>query len=148
MILAKPGQCSDEAEKIFPLGPDILPVSPADLVILAVRIVVAALCPAELVACDQHGHPLREQEGRQHVALLPFAQGLDRRVVSLSLDATIPAEVRAVTVAVVFAVREIVLLLVADEVVQRVAVVSRHEIDAGPGSASVVGEDVAGARKA
>ena len=51
-----------------------LPVDPADLVVLAVRIVVAALRAAELVARLQHRHALRHQQRREHVADLALAQ--------------------------------------------------------------------------
>ena len=55
---------------------------PADLVVLAVGVVVAALRARELVAHQQHRHALRKQQRRQQVALLPAraARGFrDRR---------------------------------------------------------------------
>ena len=51
-----------------------VPVGPADLVVLAVGVVVAALRLAELVAAADHRHALREQQRRHEVALLPLAQ--------------------------------------------------------------------------
>ena len=43
------------------------PVEPAELVVLAVGVVVAALRAADLVAGDEHRHALREQQDRSEV---------------------------------------------------------------------------------
>ena len=56
-----------------------LPVDPAELVVLAVGVVVAALRAAELVAGEQHRHPLREQERGEEVAELAVAERVHRR---------------------------------------------------------------------
>ena len=51
-------------------------------------------------------------------------------------------------VAIVLAVRLVVLVVVADQVGEREAVVRGHEVDGGPGSAAAVLEDVAGTGEA
>ena len=58
----------------------VVPVEPRHLVVLAVGVVVAALRAAELVAGEQHRHALREEQRREQVSLLAFAQGLQLRV--------------------------------------------------------------------
>ena len=55
------------------------PVEPADLVVLAVGVVVAALRPAHLVAHQQHRRAGGEQRQREEVLDLAVAQRLDRR---------------------------------------------------------------------
>ena len=46
------------------------------------------------------------------------------------LDAPVATHVVVVAVAILFAIRLVVLLLIADEVVERVAIVRRDEVDA------------------
>src|SRR5690606_22446456 len=102
-----------------------LPAQPGNLVVLAVGVVVAALGVPDLVAAPQHRNALREQERRDEVPLLLRAQGADARVVGGSLDAAVPAQVVVLAVAVSFAVRFVVLVVVADEILERKAVVAR-----------------------
>ena len=52
------------------------------------------------------------------------------------------------SVAVVFAVRLVVLVVVGDEIVQGEAIVGRDEVDRGPGFAATLGEQVGGRSKA
>src|SRR5262249_24477629 len=77
----------------------------------------------------QHRDALREREGGDEVAHLPEAVLENRLVIRLAFRTPIPADVVVVTVAVLLPVRFVVLLVVADEIVQRVAVVRRDEID-------------------
>ena len=57
------------------------PVEPRQLVVLAVRVVVAALRAADLVAGQQHRRALRQEERREQVALLAPSQRVHGRVV-------------------------------------------------------------------
>ena len=56
----------------------------------------------------------------------------------VAFGAAVPREVVRVAVAVVFAVRFVVLVVVGDEIVQREAVVRGDEIDARPGLAAAL----------
>ena len=49
-----------------------VPIDPADLIVLAIGVVVAALRSPHFVAATEHRHPLRQEQGGEHVALLPF----------------------------------------------------------------------------
>src|SRR5690606_26514509 len=71
---------ADEAEE-RPLALVEAPVVPIDLVVLGVGVVVALLRPAELVAAEEHGDALREEEGADEGALEPVAAGEHLRVV-------------------------------------------------------------------
>ncbi len=88
-----------EAEEIaLPLEQP--PVHPADLVVLAVRVVVAPLRAAELVARQQHRRALRQQQQGEEVARLPRAQGEHGRIVGRPFDAAVPADALGQAVAV------------------------------------------------
>ena len=126
---AETHQLADELEQRAPVGVEV-PVDPGDLVVLAVRVVVAALRAPELVAVADHRHALREQHRCQQVPLLPFAQRADLGIVGRSLGAAVPAQVVVLAVVIVLAVVLVVLLVVGHEVVEREAVVRRDEVDA------------------
>jgi len=65
-------QPGGEVEQGLPAGVlQQTPVHPADLVVLAVRVVVAALCAAQLVARDQHRHTRGQQQRGEQVPQLP-----------------------------------------------------------------------------
>ena len=81
--------------------------------------------------------------GRQQIALLPLAQLVDLGIVGRPFDAVIPRMVVGMAVAVVFAVRLVVLVVVGDEVVEVEAVMRGDEIDAGPRLAAALVEEVA-----
>ena len=87
-----------EGQQLLPVLRKI-PVEPGDVAVLAIGVVVAVLGAAELVAGEQHRRALREQQRRQHVALLPLAQRDDRRVVGRALGAAIPGAVVGTAVA-------------------------------------------------
>ena len=106
------------------------PVEPADLVVLAVGIVVAALRPPDLVAHQQHRRAQRQQRDGQEVLHLAMAQPLDLGIVRRPFDPAVPAQVRVGPVAAALPVRLVVLVVVADQVVQREPVVRRDEVDA------------------
>ena len=123
------------------------PVEPAGRVVGAVGVVVAALRAPDLVAHQQHRDAEREQVDDEEVLDLPATDRLDRRVVGRALDAAVPAHVEVVAVAVVLAVRLVVLLLVRDQVVEREAVVAGDEVDAGLRIAVLVAVDVRAAEE-
>src|SRR5437773_10381967 len=81
-----------------------LPIEPADLVVLAISVVIAVLRPAPLIAAGQHRHALRKKKRRQEISALTFAQGIDLCVIDRSFDAAIPREIIIVAVVVAVAV--------------------------------------------
>src|SRR5581483_3535250 len=109
----------------------------------SIGIVVAALAMAELVAAEDHRRAQREQRGRQQVALLPLPQRGDLGIVGRAFDAAIPGAVVGVTVTVVLAIGLVVLVVERDEVVEREPVMSRDEVDARPGLAAALVEEIA-----
>ncbi len=119
-----------------------LPVDPADLVVLTVGVVVAKLAAAHLVAGEEVGSALGEQQGGDQVAFLLLAQVVDARIQGRPLDAVVAGEVVAVAVAVILAVGLIVALVVGDQILQGEAVVIAEVVDAGVGRAPVLREEI------
>src|SRR5436190_3058616 len=142
VLLAKANEPAREGEQSVI---DVLPVVPGELVVLAVRIVVAALRAADLVAAQQHRHALREKERRQEITLLPSADRDDLRIGRRTFGAGIPGAVVVRAVVVVLAVGFVVFLVVRHEIAQREAVVRRDEVDARVRLASVVGVEIGAA---
>src|SRR6185312_5518522 len=98
--------------------------------IVAVRVVVAALAAAELVASRDHRQAGREQECAEQVADRLLSGGDDTGVVALALDAVVERIVVVRAVAIVLAVAEVVLLVVGDEIRRGEAVVRGDEVHA------------------
>src|SRR5512133_2508819 len=118
-----------ESKNIGMLGEQV-PVEPTRSVILAVRVIVASLAAAHLIAHDKHGHAHREQGGCEYILDLPVAQPLDIGIVGRSFYAAVPASVVIAAIAIVFAVRLVMFVIVGNEVVERKTVVARREVDA------------------
>jgi hypothetical protein len=133
-------------ERLLAVGK--IPVVPTGRVILSVTIIVAVLCAADFVAPADHGYALRAQQREQKIALLPLAQGNDFGVVGPSLRAAIPGVIVVGPVAVLFSIGVVVLVVVADQVVEREPIVRGDEIDAGGGMAAVPLVEVARTREA
>src|SRR5258706_215547 len=108
-----------------------LPADPARFIVLAIGVVVAVLRAAELIPRSQHRDAEREEKRRDEVAFLAKAQSKDRRIDGHALLAAIPAEIVAAAVGVLFAIGPIVLLGIADHVLERESVMRGDEIDAG-----------------
>src|SRR5580692_5411178 len=128
MLFAKLDRGARELEQVL-IG--LIPANPGDLTILAVGIVVAVLRAADLVATEHHRNALREHQRRDEVALLARAQRVYLGIIGRAFGAAIPRAVVAVAVAILFAVRLVVLVVVGDQVAQREAVVCGYEVDAG-----------------
>src|SRR5215207_4064409 len=109
------------------------PVIPAEIIVLAVGVVVAKLGTADFIAAEKHRRALRQKEGGQKVPLLPGADGENRRVGGGALMSVVAGDVVVGAVSIVLAIRPVVLAIVGDEVAQGEAVVGSHEVDAGVG---------------
>ena len=129
MILPELNQLPSELEELI-LFFITLPVEPADLVVLAISVIVAVLRPAPLVASGQHRHALRKKKRRQEIPALALAQRVDLRVIRWAFDPAIPRLIVVVAVAVLVAVQLVVLFVVADQIDQREPIVGSDEIDA------------------
>src|SRR2546427_4756092 len=109
MMLAKPDDLLRELEHVS-RGRLEAPIHPGQLVVLAVRIVVALLRASQLVAVEQHGHAEREHQRGEEGAFGPLPLIEDPRVVGGPFGAAVPREIVVVAVAIVLAVGLVVLL--------------------------------------
>src|SRR5215204_2222335 len=113
------------------------PVVPAEIVVLAIGVVVAALGAADLIAAEEHWRALRQEEGGEKVPLLPGAHGQNFLVRCWPFVSIVGGDVVVGPVSIVLAVRPVVLVVVGDEITQGEAVVRGHEVDAGEGLSPV-----------
>ena len=107
-----------------------VPVKPAQLVVLAIGIIVAVLSPAHFVAHEQHGGAESEQRHRQEILQLPVSDAFDYRIITWTFDSAVPAQVVIAAITVVFPVGLIVLEIIGDEVIEGEAVMTGDEVDA------------------
>src|SRR5262245_52012569 len=114
------------------------PIEPADLVILAISIVVAVLRSSPLISATQHRNPLGKKKCGQKIPALPLAQRVDLRIFRWTFGPAIPRQIVIVAIFVAVTVRLIVLFVVADQVVQRETIVRRDEINTGVRSSAIV----------
>ena len=138
-----PAQADQTGDEVDQTGIGVFPVEPGQRIVLAVGIVVAGLRASELIATQQHRHPLRQHQRGEKCALQSPAFFEDCRIVALAFLAAVPGRVVAVAVAIVLAIEFIVFLLVADEITQGEAVMRGDEVDSCLGRASVGAEDFA-----
>src|SRR5579863_2258117 len=80
------------------------PVKPANLVILAVGIIIAALGSAELIAAKQHGNPSRDKQGYQEILDQAVAHAVDACILARPFDPAIVAVVGIASIAVRLAI--------------------------------------------
>ena len=118
------------------------PVEPADLVVLAVGVVVAALRARELVAAQNHRRPRREQQIAGVVLHQLRPQRQHGGVAGVPFRAAVPRVVVVGSVLIVLAVGLVVLFVVRDQIVQGETVVAGDEVDAVVGRAAVVAVEI------
>src|SRR6516225_8789332 len=109
MSLPDPDQALRKAKEIATAFVDRRPINPADLVVLRIGVVVAALRPADLVPSKHHRRPLGKKQRREEVPLLTLADGDDRGIVGRAFDAMVEGTVVRLTIAVLLAVHFVVL---------------------------------------
>ena len=107
-----------------------VPVEPARIIVLAVGVIVAALTAPHLITHNKHGHTHRTTCGCEEVLHLPVAKALNCGIVRRTFEAAVPASVVVTSIAVVFAILFVVLVVIGDDVVQGKTVVTCNEIDA------------------
>ena len=100
-----------------------LPIKPRHFIVLAIGIVVAMLGAAEFIAGEQHRRAVGEQHGGQHCANEMGADVEDAGIGGRPFVAPVRGIILALTVAIIFAVRLVVPLGIADDIGEREAVV-------------------------
>src|SRR5271165_4858476 len=128
MHLAETGHAPTKPEQVGVLVHQS-PIEPADLVILAIGVVVTFLRATHLVASHERWNATREQEDGKKVANLTVAERVDVGIVRITLCATVPAKVVVNAVTVGLAVCLVMLLVVRDHIVEGKSVVTGHEVN-------------------
>ena len=123
-----------------------VPVEPAGLIIVAIGIVVSGLAAPRLVSHRHHRYADRKHRDHQKIPYLSGSQCFDGRVVRWPFHAAIPAAIVVRAIAIVLAVRLVVLGLVGNKVVQREAVMASDEIDALLGLSFLMCVDIGAAQ--
>src|SRR5207253_9217340 len=90
MFLAELNQHLRELEQLLFFS-ITLPIQPADLIVLALRIVISVLRSAEFVTTRKHRHTLRQEECCQEISTLPLAQLIDLGIIRRTLRAAVPS---------------------------------------------------------
>ena len=129
----------------FRVGTRLIPVDPGQTVVLAVDVVVALLATSHFVTVANHRSALGQQESGQEVTTLAGAQRNDALVVGRAFHTAVPRTVVGLAIAVVLAVGHIVLLVVADQVVEGETVMRGHEVNRRSWAAVIVCIQVRGA---
>ena len=115
-----------------------VPVDPADLIVLAIWIVVALLSLFDFVAAANHGHALRQQQRCKQILALLQTQALNFRIGRFAFDAAVPVVVVVVAVAVFLQIGEVTFFVIRDQIPQTKSVVGRDKVDTGVRLSSVV----------
>src|SRR4030067_1857240 len=110
-------QLADKPQQIS-LSLDILPVEPAQLIILAVGIVIAVLRAANFISHQDHRRTLGDQQDGEKILKLLHPQTLNRWIIGGSFITTIPAEIMIAPILIVLTVQFVVLGIKGHQVVQ------------------------------
>jgi len=140
-LAPQPEEPPDKVARLDGLGP-VVPGNPAELVVLAIAVVVPLLGAQAFVAGEQERHALGTEEGGEKVPDLPPPQGQDRGILRRALGPVVVGDVVRVAVGVPFPVGEIVLVVVADKVEQGEAIVRGDEVHARRWGSEVVREKI------
>ena len=122
------------------------PIQPRQRIILRIRIVIALLRAAKLIAGHQHRCATREQQRRQHRRYVGAAQ-LFNRLVRFAFHAVIPTVIFIVAVAVIFTVGMIVFAFKRRDVAQGHTVMCGNKIHTA-GTRAIVRKQITGAAHA
>src|SRR5207237_2547204 len=109
------------------------PVKPADLIVLAIGVVVSLLGAPHFIPAEDHGYAARDQQNDCKILHLALAQRFNVRIGVIALDSAVPAQVFINAVSLVFPVFLVVLCVIGEEIVQRKTIVTGNEIDAVDG---------------
>ena len=143
MILPQGDDLADEFQQ-FSIFRSLAPIYPANVIVLAVTVVVSLLSVADCISCQQHWHTLRKKQSCEEVTLLLCAQGVHRSILSNALSATIPTSIIVSAVAVPFSIRLVVLFVIADEVLKGEPIMRGDKIYTGVRAPPTTGIKVAG----
>src|SRR6478736_5774259 len=121
------------------------PIHPSDRIVLTIGVVIAALAVTDLISGKQQRHALRQHQACKQIATQLPSQPKNLGLVRCPLDTTVGAVIVVRAIAVVFAIRQIVLAVIAYEVGERKSIVIGKIGGAGHATTKLT-DDVAFAR--
>ncbi len=105
------------------------PIEPRNFIILTVGIVVATLSPTNLISHNNHGYTLAHEERSHHVLDLSLANLLNRFLSCGTFNSVVVTHIVVVAITIPLAIGLIVLVFVADQVIEGKTIVRRDKID-------------------
>src|SRR6476620_498093 len=134
-----------EGSHVLVIAAQRRPIHPSDRIVLTIGVVIAALAVTDLISGKQQRHALRQHQACKQIATQLPSQPKNLGLIGCSLDTAVGAVIVVGTIAVVLAVRQIVLAVIAHEVGERKSIVNGDMIDARARAAAIVIEKIGGA---
>ena len=125
---AKGNQQTGETQHIFVLVSKF-PVNPANLIVLAIGIIIAFLGSVELISTQNHRHSLTQEQSCHVIFHMLKALEIDHLIVAGTFMTKIHRIIVILSVAVVLAVILIMLLIVGDQVIQGKTIMGSDKVD-------------------
>ena len=125
---AQPDAFFEKPQQIFSVLV-LIPFDPVGLAVLTPGVIITALGPAQFVTCAEHRYPLADQQKCRIAFHPPAPQTLYFKVSGGALEAAVPAQVVSLSIPILFAIFQIVFVIVTDQVVEGEAVMAGDEID-------------------
>src|ERR1700722_3807376 len=130
MAFAERNHTLEEAENVR-IRLKLLPVQPADFVVLVVGIVITGLGVQELVSGAKHRGSVRQEQQATEILDLPPAQSHHfRRHTFDPFVSTVPTVIVVHTILVMFAIGPVILAVIRDEIIEREAIVRSYVVHA------------------
>src|SRR5260370_5308664 len=136
------GHVTDEIGEVVAFAMKTFPADPARFVILAIGIVVTGLRVADLIASQDQRQALRQQQTGELVSAQLTTKRCYLGIVGRAFMAAIGAVVLVGAVAIALAIGLVVFFVVAEQILEREAVMHGDVIDAGARRAAVMVEQV------
>lgn len=105
------------------------PVQPANLVILAIGIVVGQSAAAEFITGNEHGRSLRKKKNHGKGFDTPGVQFFDPAISSFTLDPTVPADIMIIAIPILLAIAQIIFPVIADPIIKGETAVAGNKVD-------------------
>src|ERR1700758_3980366 len=130
MTFTKRNHVLEETENVS-IRLQLAPVQPSGLVVLVIGVVVAELRVQEFVAGPKHWDSVRKHQQAEKILYLLAPQGQHfMRRAFVAFVTTVPTVVGVGAILVVVAIRQVVLFVIGDEIVEREAVMRGDKVHA------------------
>ena len=129
VAMAESNEESIKSLELSVLG-QLVPQKPIQFIVLAPGVVIAISGVSIFISHEQHRCSYGQNKSCVQIPHLPLSEFENLLIFCRPLSPTVPAFVVISSVSVSFPIFLVVLILIADQIFQGVAIVSCHEIDA------------------